>query len=130
MARKFLLFALLITLMLAACRKELRFEFKDLPEGDAASGEKLFQQTINGAPSCASCHSLAHTALVGPGLVGYGERAAQQVKGESAEEYTFNSIARPAKHVVSGFSNLMYSEYIEKLSPEDVADLIAYLLTL
>ena len=102
----------------------------DLPEGDAGSGEKLFVQSIDDAPSCASCHNLSTTANVGPGLEGISEVAAQRADGQSAQEYLYMSIVRPSLYVVRGYSNVMYTEYEEKLSTEDIADLVAYLLTL
>jgi len=36
----------------------------------------------------------------------------------------------PAAYVVSGFANLMYGQYAQQLSPQETADLIAYILTL
>ncbi len=49
---------------------------------------------------------------------------------QSAEEYTFYSILRPSKYLVQGFSNVMPSNYEEKLSQQETADLITYMLTL
>ena len=102
----------------------------DLPEGDAGSGEKLFVQSINDAPTCASCHNLSSASNDGPGLEGIGQVAAERVAGQNAREYLYMSIVRPSSHVVRGYSNVMYSEYEDKLSTEDIADLIAYLLML
>jgi hypothetical protein len=48
----------------------------------------------------------------------------------SAEEYAQTSILQPAAYLVSGFSNTMYNQYGQHLSQQDIADLIAYLLTL
>jgi len=103
--------------------------FEDLPEGDAANGEVIYYETINGAPACISCHTLTDETLVGPGLAGYSTVAATRVEGQSAEEYTYNAIVRPATHLVEGFGNLMYTEYGTKLSEQDIADLMAFLLT-
>ena len=36
---------------------------------------------------------------------------------------------RPGQHLVAGYSNLMYADYEDSLQAADLADLIAYLLT-
>ena len=125
---KKLLFLGSLLLILAACRKEVGIKFEDLPAGDIARGETLFSQNVNDAPPCSSCHSLGDNALNGPGLEGYGERAGEREDNQSAEEYTFHSIVSPSKHVVQGFSNVMYNEYAEKLTAQQIADLSAFLL--
>jgi hypothetical protein len=37
---------------------------------------------------------------------------------------------RPADYLVNGFGNSMYNQYGQRLSPQQIADLTAYLLTL
>ncbi len=103
--------------------------FADLPAGNDENGELLYSENINGAPNCISCHSLEDDRLVGPPIAGYSTIASSRVEGQSAEEYTYNAIMRPASHLVDGYSNLMYSEYGTKLAEQDIADLIAFLLT-
>lgn len=102
---------------------------KDLPPGDIARGANLFKQSIDGAPSCSSCHTMDGTALVGPSLQGYGAAAGVRIDGMSAAEYTFQSIVHPASYTVSGFGNLMYNQYAQHLSAQQIADLSAYLLS-
>src|SRR5437879_1748215 len=102
---------------------------KNLPAGDATRGSQLFTQSINGAPTCSSCHSLDDTAITGPGMQGYGARAGTRLPGVSAQDYTYQSIVQPAAYLVPGFGNLMYNQYGQNLSPQQIADLIAYLLT-
>ena len=124
-------FMLILVLILAACSPpELNLTFSDLPDGDAGNGEKIFLQSIRDAPACADCHNLDATQKLGPGLAGYGERAETIVADESAAEYTFYSIVRPSRHITRGYSNVMYTDYAEKLDAQDIADLIAYLLQL
>jgi cytochrome c553 len=101
-----------------------------LAPGDVTHGAELFTQAINGAPACNTCHTTDETKLVGPGLGGYAERAASRVEGESAEAYTQESINTPASFIVPDFPNAMFNGYASKLSPQDMADLTAYLLTL
>lgn len=101
-----------------------------MPPGDAQRGAILFTQSINGAPACSTCHALDTTTLVGPGMEGYGERAGSQVSGISAEAYTVQSITRPASHIVPNYSNVMYNGFGDKLSAQELADLVAYSLSL
>jgi cytochrome c553 len=124
--------ALIAALVLGACSPSEAASGTPipLPPGNADHGAELFTQSINGAPPCNTCHVTDDTTLVGPGLKGYSERAATRVEGQDAEQYTEESITRPAGFVVSGFPNAMYNQYASKLSPQDIADLMAYLLTL
>ncbi len=101
-----------------------------LPPGDASSGAALFTESIGGAPACSTCHALDDSKLVGPGLQGYAEKAINRVDGQSAEEYTHTSMTQPAAYIVEGFSNTMFPQYGQRLTPQQMADLIAYLLTL
>lgn len=129
-SKKLLSMIFALVLLLSACNKEVGITLEDLPEGDPARGEALFTEVINGSPSCITCHSVGSERGGGPGLLGYGERAGGIVAGESAEEYSFNSIVLPAKHIAQGYSNAMYRQYAEKLSLQEIADLIAYMLSL
>jgi mono/diheme cytochrome c family protein len=107
----------------------------DRPDGDPARGEQLFQQTVVGdraAPGCITCHSLqAGVTLVGPPVAGMAGRAGLQVSGQAAEEYLYEAIVRPDAHVVEGFAGgIMYREYGDRLTDEQIADLVAYMMTL
>jgi cytochrome c oxidase subunit 2 len=102
----------------------------DLPEGNAERGATLFTQSINGAPACSSCHTLDGTVLVGPSLQGFRDAADTRQNEMSAVEYSYASIVQPASDLVNGFRNSMYNQYAQRLSPQDIADLIAYLLSL
>jgi uncharacterized membrane protein/mono/diheme cytochrome c family protein len=124
-------FAVFMVFILAACSsKDISYQYSDLPPGDAASGAALFTQSVNGAPACSSCHTLTGGQGTGPSLQDFAQVAGSRVKGQSAETYAFYSILRPSKHLVQGFSNLMPSDYENKLSRQQTADLISYLLTL
>jgi mono/diheme cytochrome c family protein len=121
---------ILLTLYIGGCTSSELASTETLPPGDARQGEALFTQNIGGAPACSTCHTLDGAALVGPSFQGYGSRAAARVANTSAETYTYESITRPAVHLVEGFPNAMYGQYAQALSPQQFADLIAYLLTL
>lgn len=121
--------ALLLAGLLTGCAQNgLDFSVSDLPPGDPARGAELFAEPPGSAP-CAHCHSFDGERGVGPSLAGYGERAAREVGGQNAEEYTFEAILRPSKHIVRGYSNTMPDSYEDTLTRQNIADLIAYLLS-
>lgn len=99
--------------------------------GDATRGAQIFKKGVNDAPPCSSCHSLGQSAFsLGPKMTGISQRAGQRVPGLSADAYLRQSILDPSAFVVSGYRNIMYPNFKDKLSDQDLADLIAYLETL
>ncbi|MEZ4644474.1 MAG: c-type cytochrome [Chloroflexota bacterium] len=103
--------------------------------GDAALGEKLYQQRVlgqQGAPGCITCHSLvADVVLVGPSHYGLADRAETAVSGQTGRDYLWTSIVDPNTHLTAGYTaDTMYTQYAAELTTQDVADLVAYLLTL
>jgi mono/diheme cytochrome c family protein len=116
---------------------------KELPAGDAARGEQLFAQQVKQASgsnaSCKACHSLVPgEVLTGPSLAGVASRAGTRVAGESAEQYIRASIQQPNAFLVpdnpayvgANGKSLMPEGLGNLMSDQDLADLIAYLLTL
>ncbi len=116
-----------------------------LPAGDAAHGQQLFAQNAklaSGANApCTACHSLvAGEVKVGPSLAGVASRAGSREPGKSAESYIRESIQLPSAYIVSddpahnykgpNGNSLMPDGLGNQMSPQDLADLIAYLLTL
>lgn len=127
MSKSVLPILILLALVLSACGGGAT------PVGDAAAGEALFnQEAIDSAPGCITCHSTQPgEVLVGPSQAGIATTAAQRVEGQSAEEYLRTSILEPNAYVVDGFApDVMYQEYEQVLSDEQVDNLVAYLLTL
>lgn len=101
--------------------------------GDAKAGEALFNEAvIVDQPGCNTCHSLTpDTVVVGPSLAGVATRAETRVDGVSAEDYIRQSILEPDAYVVEGFQpGVMVQVWAEKLTPEQVDNVVAYLLTL
>lgn len=117
-------------LLLAGCATANTSNYQSLPSGDVNRGAQLFQQSVSGAPPCASCHSLDGSLLVGPGLKGISTRARTRIANMDPPNYIYQSITNPAAYIVSGYSNLMYNQFDQRLTPQQIADLIAYLLTL
>lgn len=134
MARLRLMLLAIVMLLPAACRAEApraAFAELDLAQADAGSGEKLFNQSNNEAPACSACHTITGASSgIGNSLAGVAEAAAARVDGQSAAEYLYWSILRPGRYLVAGYANIMYAGYEDSLESADIADLIAYLLTL
>ena len=91
---------------------------RELPEGNATSGEQL--HTTLG---CAACHSTDDDTIVGPGWQGLYNRAAQRTELE-AEDYLVESITKPSAFIPEGFTNVMPA--FDYLSDQELADLIAF----
>ncbi len=124
-----------------------------LPPGNAARGQQLLagevKLTVSGnrAP-CFACHTIPGiadaTATVGPNLGGVGTRAAQRIKDPTykgkatdAAGYIHESIVQPNAFIVpdnpafqKDGKSLMPEGLAGQMSPQDLADIIAYLLTL
>lgn len=106
--------------------------------GDAAAGAALFtslppEALAAGAVTCASCHHVepGSGTLVGPSLSGVGARAATRDPNLAAAQYLRISITHPNNHVVEGFNaGAMPATFKEALSPEQIEDLVAYMLSL
>lgn len=118
--------SLLILLLVAACGGTTA-------AGDATKGEELFNQTMIGdGPGCSTCHLLEpDTVKIGPSLYGVATRAETRVEGLDAEAYLRQSILEPNAYGVLGFPyNVMYQDFADQISEDELNDLVAYLLTL
>lgn len=113
----------------------------ELPEGDATRGAQLFNKDIPQASgkvtACSACHSLdAGTTLIGPSLNGIGTSAADTVGGQDAATYIRHSIQTPGDFIVEGATfvtadgaSVMPVGLGDNMDAQDLADLIAFLLT-
>ncbi len=99
-----------------------------IPDTPAARGEYWFKRP---PAICATCHALApDTVIVGPSLAGIATRAGTRVPGLDAEAYLRQSIIQPDAYIVAGFQDVMQKNLGEKLSVEQINDIITFLLTL
>lgn len=118
--------------------------FAQLGAGDAAAGKAIAE----GKGACAACHIAAQpgAALVGPAWLaaqstdgkGLAAHVAERLtaadytgRATSVEAYLYESITSPNAFVVAGFApNIMPATYSQSLTAQELADLIAYLVTL
>lgn len=104
--------------------------------GDAARGETLFTtRPREDVPSCSSCHTtvrggMSRGGAPAPSLIGVANRAGRRIEGLSAEEYLYQSIVTPRIYLVDGFADNMYTRYANVYSEQELADLVAFLMTL
>jgi len=110
-------------------------------ENPMALGEHLFRSVT---PACNACHSVAPDVnMAGPSLAGVGEKAAKAIaspdykgKAKDANQYIHESILEPSAHLVAGAMysangvSFMPNTYGQSLTPEQVDQLAAYLLSL
>jgi cytochrome c2 len=104
-----------------------------LPQGDAANGEKLFLgKGPGGQYPCAACHALEpNKTVVGPSLAAISVNAAKRRDGYSAEKYLVESIIQTNTFVVQGFNpDIMPKNFGQLMDKKDLADIVAYLMTL
>jgi cytochrome c oxidase subunit 2 len=92
-------------------------------EGNPAAGEVLYTNL-----GCLACHSLDGTGVVGPSFQGIGQRSAERIEGVDAETYLIESIIYPCDFVVDEYTCVMPQNYGDQLSPQGLADLVAFLL--
>ncbi|MBI5081727.1 MAG: cytochrome c [Chloroflexi bacterium] len=129
--RKILFLSLIIALLLAACGGS-----SGPVVGDAARGKKLYGQSTLGKKSAEGCVSCHHYDVPdgkddkAPYTKGTAARSATRVPGLSAEDYIKESILKPDAYVVDKYkAGDMYQKWGEDLSAQELADLVAYLLT-
>ena len=95
-----------------------------LPAGDPERGGKLFNTA-----GCVGCHSQKKgERLVGPSFYNLWNTAQTRVPGMSAREYLYQSIVDPNAYIVEGYqAGLMQQNYAAILSPQQMADILAWI---
>lgn len=102
--------------------------------GDPARGDEIFHNGIAPAPACINCHNPTVTGkngfALGPGLKGISVNGSGRVEGLTAPQYIEQSIRHPGAYIVGGFRDIMYPNFATDYSDQNIADLVAYLMTL
>ncbi len=92
-------------------------------DDDLVRGQQVF------AEHCAACHSTTSgLVIVGPSLAGIATRAADSDPEPS--DFFRRAILKPQAEIVKGFSDLMPTDFEQKLTDSDLEALISFLLTL
>lgn len=109
--------------------------------GDAGRGRDLFEaRTLgpNHTPGCRTCHLPELATPLGPSRFGLARRSAATVRlpiysgqATTGQAYLFESLVNPDLYIVPAFSpGLMPDSYAQDLTSPEIADLVAYMLTL
>jgi len=107
---------LLVAGLLAACGG-------GADDADLARGRQVFTE------HCTACHSTTPgLVIVGPSLAGVATRAADSDLEPS--DFFRRAILTPQEDIVKGFSDLMPTDFGQKLADSDLEALISFLLTL
>ncbi len=92
------------------------------------------QRWATGVGGCTACHSLDGSALVGPswlGLFGSTVTLADGTTVIADEAYLLESILTPNAKIHEGFNpNIMPPTLAERLTPEQIQQIIAFIMTL
>jgi mono/diheme cytochrome c family protein len=81
---------------------------------------------------CGGCHTIEglSAGTVGPNQTTIGALAETRIPGMSAEEYILESILDPSAFVIEGYpDDVMPKNYNELIEPNQVSDLVAFLLS-
>jgi hypothetical protein len=77
--------------------------------------------------TCIACHR--GESAVGPLFEGIAERAATRRPPMPADAYIYESIIHPSAYVVEGYNDVMLRDIGTRISDQELADIISYLLT-
>jgi cytochrome c len=107
--------------------------------GNPERGQALFNAPVESSRGeiqpCSACHAIvegqkSRTGL-GTNFHDLGARAGGMVQGQSAEQYLRTAIVDPDAYLAGNFQDgLMSREYGKFLTPQQIEDLVAYMLTL
>ncbi len=99
----------------------------DEVHGDPINGQLLY----NGDLGCSGCHEGENH--VGPATEGTYTRIEEVrlhdpvLEGYTPEQYIVESIVQPAHYIAPGYPNIMVSNFGDRLTLQELADLLTYL---
>jgi mono/diheme cytochrome c family protein len=97
-----------------------------MASADPGRGEQL--TLLNG---CIGCHSLdGSQQLTGPSWVNLANVAITRVEGQSPGLYLYDSVVHPNDYILEGYpANIMPATFGDTLSDQELADMLAFMLT-
>jgi mono/diheme cytochrome c family protein len=109
----------------------------ELPEGDPANGETLYNSTTF---PCFGCHgdpTVEGSNQVGPWLGTIAVEGSSRIEGKSSAQYVYESILRPNEFIAPicldgnpcPATGGMPLDFGDRMSQQDMADIIAYLMS-
>jgi mono/diheme cytochrome c family protein len=93
-----------------------------------SQGELVFNRTAG----CNACHTVnGSSGLIGPDLAGVADRVVKMHPDLSVEQALEVEIVDPTAFVTEGYrGELMPANYKDTLTPQQIQDLIAYMMSL
>ena len=95
-----------------------------LQDADASHGALLVEQV-----GCTACHREGAANNIAPSYAEIAARAATRRLPMTAAAYIYESIIKPTAYVVEGYNPSMPQNFAQRLSDQELGDIIAYLLT-
>ncbi len=92
--------------------------------GNPADAEPIIEQM-----GCPVCHRAGAENGIAPSWGGIAARAATRRPEMSAADYIYQSITDPSAYIVPGYIDAMPKDFAQRLSDQQLADIIAYLLS-
>ena len=78
---------------------------------------------------CVACHRVGAANGVAPSWEGIAARAATRNPPLTAAAYIYQSITDPGAYLVAGYPDVMPKDFAQRISDQELGDIIAYLLT-
>lgn len=101
--------------------------------GDPKKGDELFHTMRNEVGfACSTCHNTDKPdRLIGPGLLNVAQWAKDNIKDQTPQDYIHTSIIHPSAYVVPDYPDgLMPQVYEQIFTPDQIEDLVAYVMSL
>lgn len=77
---------------------------------------------------CTACHGGANAGRLAPGYANVAAVAGERRPPMTAAAYIYESIIYPGAYIVEGYQNNMSRIYESQIPPDELGDIIAYLL--
>ncbi|MDX1523650.1 MAG: cytochrome c [Anaerolineae bacterium] len=130
---------LIISLIMAGCGNN-QPQRVSASESETSSTNNVEIEKLLTENGCVACHALeagAASPTTGPNMAGLATTSLERIQNPNytgaattAEEYIRESILDPKVYIVDGFDPLMPATYDVSIEPENLDQIVAYLMTL